>query len=89
MRLRLRVLILAELAVWAGGRGKGGSLPHINAVRRSSTGSVTVDAAEPTGIHFDPAAVALAFALRIVVAARKKGPASPKVGAQTLFTLEE
>jgi len=29
------------------------------------------------------------FALRIVVAARKKGAASPKVGAQTLFTLEE
>ena len=50
---------------------------------------MTVDAAEPTGIHFDPAAVALAFALRIFVAARKKGAASPKVGAQTLFTLEE
>jgi hypothetical protein len=29
------------------------------------------------------------FALRIAVAARKKGAASPKVGAQTLFTVEE
>ena len=71
------------------GEGGAARCRGFTAIGRGRTGSVTVDAAEPTGIHFDPAAVALAFALRIVVATRKKGAAGPKVGAQTLFTLEE
>jgi hypothetical protein len=60
MRLRLRVLILAELAVCAALRGMSGSLPQTAAVPLGSTISVTVDAAELTGIHFDPAAITLA-----------------------------
>jgi hypothetical protein len=38
----------------------GGSLPQTAAVQLGSTISVTVDVAELTGIHFDPAAVTLA-----------------------------
>jgi hypothetical protein len=57
MRLRLRVLILAELAVWAG-RERFVAADRCHPL--GSTISVTVDVGELTGINFDPAAVMLA-----------------------------